>query len=287
MRLAAVRILGCIALLLGGMSAGAALAGTTDPIGTITSAVSTVIGQTTVASDLAGTATSATAATSGVTGALPGSESSSSSSPSGTSSSDSGSRSTKRASASNPGSPRTRFDRLPRRYESLLERIELGHHVRASIARLQALLASASPEFRARLLRLIRAEIRRLENGGLSPRERAAVRRLRSLIGVLAPAPGASSVPRTSPAVISVNGQVLAARATGKVPGSRLTPMQPPPSGGGIALPAPPSFLPDIPSGRDWWAIVAVVFSVLGAYFLLSLLLAGRRRGGLHSMRGR
>jgi hypothetical protein len=86
------------------------------------------------------------------------------------------------ASASNRGSPRTRFDRLPARYETLLERIESGFRVQASIAQLRALLANASPELRATILRLIRAEIRRLEKGGLTPRERAAVRRLTPLL---------------------------------------------------------------------------------------------------------
>ena len=86
------------------------------------------------------------------------------------------------ASASNRGSPRTRFDRLPARYETLLERIESGFRVQASIAQLRALLANASPELRATTLRLIRAEIRRLEKGGLTPKERAAVRRLTPLL---------------------------------------------------------------------------------------------------------
>jgi cobalamin biosynthesis Mg chelatase CobN len=86
------------------------------------------------------------------------------------------------ASASNRGSPRTRFDRLPARYETLLERIESGFRVQASIAQLRALLANASPELRATILRLIRAEIRRLEKGGLTPKERAAVRRLTPLL---------------------------------------------------------------------------------------------------------
>lgn len=86
------------------------------------------------------------------------------------------------ASASNRGSPRTRFDRLPARYETLLERIESGFRVQASIAQLRALLANASPELRATILRLIRAEIRTLEKGGLTPKERAAVRRLTPLL---------------------------------------------------------------------------------------------------------
>src|SRR5919204_1724464 len=218
MRPAVIRGLVCAALLLGGVWSAAAMAWTTDPIGTVTSAVSTVLSQTTVASNLTGTVTSATSdasgsgssgsvsgasgslsgATSGLTGS--GTYSSSSSSDGGTSSSDGGSSASGGsgsgggASASSPGTPRTRFDRLPRRYEILLERIEFGHHVRASMARLRALLAGASPEFRARLLRLIRAEIRRLEARGLTPRERVEVRRLRLLLVVVAGRPAASGM---------------------------------------------------------------------------------------------
>jgi hypothetical protein len=88
-------------------------------------------------------------------------------------------------SASNRGSPRTRFDRLPRQYERLLERIESGVHVRASKARLRALLATASPRLRTQISRLIRQEIRRLRKGGLTHRERAALRRLTPLLKAL------------------------------------------------------------------------------------------------------
>jgi hypothetical protein len=47
------------------------------------------------------------------------------------------------------------------------------------------LLASASPQLRARVMRFIRLEIRRLERGGLTRRERAAVQRLRTLLTTL------------------------------------------------------------------------------------------------------
>jgi len=151
--------------------------------------------------------------TGSITGALSGSSGSgaggtssgggSGSSPnSGRSSSSSGDR-----PASNRGSPRTRFDRLPRQYERLLERIESGVDVRASSARLRALLATASPSLRTQILRLIRQEIRRLRRGGLTHRERAAVRRLTPLLKALeasrppaeiAPPSGAASLPATS-----------------------------------------------------------------------------------------
>ena len=143
-------------------------------------------------SDATGSVSSGSAATGSVTNVLSGSTSSgadsTSSSGSNTSGSSGGSGETtspssrQSASASNRGSPRTRFDRLPARYETLLERIESGFRVQASIAQLRALLANASPELRATTLRLIRAEIRRLEKGGLTPKERAAVRRLTPLL---------------------------------------------------------------------------------------------------------
>ena len=143
-------------------------------------------------SDATGSVSSGSATTGSVTNVLSGSTSSgadsTSSSGSDTSGSSGGSGETtstssrQSASASNRGSPRTRFDRLPARYETLLERIESGFRVQASIAQLRALLANASPELRATTLRLIRAEIRRLEKGGLTPKERAAVRRLTPLL---------------------------------------------------------------------------------------------------------
>jgi hypothetical protein len=158
-------------LALGGMVSSAAMvsAQLLDPIGTVTSAISTITSQTTVASDLTGTVTSATSGGSGATDAVSGATDAVSGS----------------ATDSNQGSPQTRFDRLPRRYERLLERIESGRHVRANLARLRALLASASPQLRARVMRFIRLEIRRLERGGLTRRERAAVHRLRTLLTAL------------------------------------------------------------------------------------------------------
>jgi hypothetical protein len=284
MRLPTVRALLCTALLLGGITSGAAIAGTVDPIGTVTSAVSTVVGQTTVVSDLAGTATGATAGTSAATASGSLADATGALTGSGTQSSgggDSSAQSKRRASASNPGSPRTRFDRLPRRYESLLEQIEFGHHVRANIARLKALLASATPEFRARLLRLIRAEIRRLENGGLTARERAAVRRLQFLADVVRGAPATGGATSSSFSLLgegAARGEVLSATAGGRSASEAVAPQREPPSGAGISSgDASPHFLPYIAPGRDWWAILAVVASFLSACFLFMLLLAGRR----------
>jgi hypothetical protein len=129
-------------------------------------------------------------ATGSITGALSGSSGSgaggtSSGGGSGSSPTSGRSSSSGDGSASNRGSPRTRFDRLPRQYERLLERIESGVDVRASSARLRALLATASPRLRTQISRLIREEIRRLRKGGLTHQERAALRRLTPLLKAL------------------------------------------------------------------------------------------------------
>jgi hypothetical protein len=178
MRCAAIRVLLLVILALAGVASSAAMAGAQlpDPIGTVTSAISTITSQTTVVSDLSGSVTSATS--SGTTNTT------SSGADGGSGSVSSGDASSGSATDSNRGSPHTRFDRLPRRYESLLERIESGRHVRANLARLGALLAS-SPQLRARVIRFIRLEIRRLERGGLTRRERAAVQRLRTALTTL------------------------------------------------------------------------------------------------------
>lgn len=217
---AAIRILLFVSLVFGGLSGSAAAGIQLDPADTLNSTVSTVTTQTGDITDAIGSGDDATddltgavddttdavtgsvndatgsvssgSATESVTNVLSGSTSSgadsTSSSGSNTSMSSGGSGETtstssrQSASASNRGSPRTRFDRLPARYETLLERIASGFRVQASIAQLRALLANASPELRATILRLIRAEIRTLEKGGLTPKERAAVRRLTPLL---------------------------------------------------------------------------------------------------------
>jgi hypothetical protein len=260
-----------------------------DPIGTVTSAISTIASQTTVVSDLTGSATSATSgsgATDGVSGAIDSVSGSAAPSGSGTtdansSGADGGSRSTSSgdassgsATASNPRSPKTRFDRLPRRYETLLERIESGRNVRANIARLRALLASASPQLRARVMRLIRLEIHRLERGGLTRRERAAVQRLTGLLTMLQ---GRTSRPATQgplslgrvagsgvlPATI---GGVEAATAGSE---SRARPAASPRDGASNAIPGLPRALPPPPPGSlFYWPLL-----VLGAVALVFVLL--------------
>jgi hypothetical protein len=304
---AAIRILLFVTLVFGGPS-GSALAGVQlDPAETLSSAVSSATSPTGQASDLtnsvgaavddvtgtvndvaedpAGTVNDATldSATSSITGALSGSSGSGadgassgggsgSNSTSGRSSSSSG-----QGSTSNRGSPRTRFDRLPRQYERLLERIESGVDVRASIGRLHALLARASPRLRTQILRLIHHEIRRLRRGGLTHQERAAARRLTPLLKALEasrpPAQislpsGTASLPasdgRSQIAGIS-DGSLRTERPAGSgQSGSRLTPQFP------LPLPSP--------AGTIYW--LAVLLAAIAGFLWLT---ARARRNALPS----
>jgi hypothetical protein len=276
MKAAAIRALLLVMLALGGLSTSAVSAGAqVDPIGTVTSVISTVASQTTVVPDLTGGATSGgSGLTDPVSGATDFVSESGVLSGSGTTDSTSsgagggsGPTSSGDASSSNRGSPHTRFDRLPRRYETLLERIESGRHVRANIARLRALLASASPELRARVLRLIRLEIRRLERGGLTGREPVAAARLRGLLSALE---GQASWPATATAG---GAAVLGATANSDVSPRRAP--RPPMNGrhgARIASPTLPVPLPTSPSGLLYWLLV------LGAITALLVLLAGASR---------
>jgi hypothetical protein len=113
---------------------------------------------------------------------------------------------------------RTRFDRLPRRLEALLERIELGRNVRANLRRLEEALESASPALRARVLRLIRAEIDRLQRGGTTPRERRRIERLRLALERLDETPVAAP----EPAIAAVPGEPVVAVVAAGSEGDRL-----------------------------------------------------------------
>jgi hypothetical protein len=316
MRSAAIRVLVLVILALGGVASSAAMAGAQllDPIGTVTSAISTITSQTTVVSDLSGSVTSsgsgATGAVSGATDAVSGAtdavsgatdavfgsgilsgsgttSATSSGADGGSGSASSGDASSGSTTDSNRGSPQTRFDRLPRRYESLLERIESGRHVRANIARLRALLASASPQLRARVLRLIRLEIRRLERGGLTRRERAAVQRLRTLLTTLQgdasrPAPQAPlSLWRVEGSGIlwaTLSDAGVSAATAGSESGSGLRPR----SGrdeAGSATPRQP--LPLLPP--SWDPPYLLLLLLWAAIACLVLLLTGPRRHLLSS----
>ena len=303
MRAAVIRGLVFIALALGGVSSGAAAAGAqvVDPIGTVTSAISTITSQTTIVSDLTDGVTgggSGSDAVSGSTDAVSGStdavsgagvlsgsgttDATSSGADGGSESASRGDASSGSAASSNPRSPRTKFDRLPRRYEALLERIESGRHVRANIARLRALLAQASPELRARVMRFIRLEIRRLERGGLTGRERAAAQRLRRLLAMFQTqaSPRAaqrsislvrgesSGVPAGIPTAI-VSGGVLSATA-----GSESRSTERPGDGARIATPTLPLPFPPSPAGLPYWLLLLMLAGIAG----LLLLLAGASR---------
>ena len=287
MNAAAIRVLFFILLAVGGVSSGAAAAGAqvVDPIGTVTSAISTITSQTTIVSDLAGGSTDAG---SGLTDAVSGStdavfessllsgfgttDATSSGSDGGSESASRDDASSGSATASNRGSPRTKFDRLPRRYETLLERIESGRHVRASIARLRALLAQASPEFRARVMRLIRIEIRRLERGGLTGPEREAAQRLGRFLAALQ---AQASQRSTSPALVEGSGVPTAIGSASGVQsataGSESRAGGPPTNkgdgariaGAGLPLPSLPS-----PSGLPYWLLPLA--AIAGALLLLA-----------------
>ena len=307
---AAIRILLFVWLVFSGLSGSAAAGIQLDPADTLNSTVSTVTTQTGDITDAIGSGDDATddlteavddttdavtgsvndatgsvssgSATESVTNVLSGSTlsgaDSTSSSGSNTSMSSGGSGETtstssrQSASASNRGSPRTRFDRLPARYETLLERIESGFRVQASIAQLRALLANASPELRATILRLIRAEIRRLEKGGLTPKERAAVRRLTPLLKAFqasrlpdrislrdgtASLPAASSYGRAQVAGANTGPPLSSERAgSGRDEAER-----------GSGAPSGPLFPLPSPPGPAYWLLVLLA-AIAGALWL-------------------
>ena len=64
----------------------------------------------------------------------------------------------------------------------------LGRNVEANLRRLERLLASASPELRRRVVRLVRSEIRRLERGGVNRQERRRIERLERVLELARPA---------------------------------------------------------------------------------------------------
>jgi hypothetical protein len=304
----AARILLFVSLVFGGLSGSAAAGIQLDPADTLNSTVSTATTQTGDITDAIGSVDDATddlteavddttdavtgsvssgsatteSVTESVTNVLSGSTSSAadstSSSGSNTSVSSGGSGETtstssrQSASASNRGSPRTRFDRLPARYETLLERIASGFRVQASIAQLRALLANASPELRATILRLIRAEIRRLEKGGLTPKERAAVRRLTPLLKAVQAArlPDRISM-RDGAASLTAASSYGRAQVAGANTGPPLS-SERAGSGGdeaerGSGAPSGPLFPLPSPPGPAYWLLVLLA-AIAGALWL-------------------
>ena len=174
---------------------------TEDPVGALTSTASESVGT------ASGAVGSATSAASGAASSTFGGANVVSQTPQGTASSSagpgsggSGGRTSNRGSAAGSHADRkapgrayhTRFDRLPRRPEILIERIELGRDVRANLLRLEALLAR-SPALRAELARALRSELARLRKGGLRGAELAQARRLVRVQRALAPSASGSS----------------------------------------------------------------------------------------------
>jgi hypothetical protein len=174
-----------------------------------------------------------------------------------------------RAGSSRQG-PRTRFDRLPRRFEMLLERIELGRNVRANIRRLERALASASPELRRRVLRQLRAEIARLRRGGVTGQEQRRIERLRLTFEALTggQAPSASPSPTTTSSAGNPSRALSAAPALpgvqlgaqpqqSQAPGVENTGVLGTRAGGGVEEPViRPIPLPPAPDQSDGFPVV-------------------------------
>jgi hypothetical protein len=157
---------------------------------------------------------------------------------------------------------RSRFDRLPRRAELLLERIELGRHIQANLRRLRALLAG-SPELRARVLRALQAELTHLRAHGVTAAERRQIRRL-ILVRTALASPTAGPALPSSPAAVEDGvttppperaGDVSAARASSERPSER------PPNGepGRAGLPPLP---PGDGQATLLWVLALVLLSL-------------------------
>ena len=216
-----------------------------ETVDTVTSTAEATAGtvQGAVGSATGSASTSSGPSTSGITGGG-GSTGGGSTSSGSTASSESsgGSASTSSREGARSGSRatrhRTKFDRLPRRFETLLERIEFGRNVRANIRRLEHLLASASPAVRARVLRLLRAEITRLRADGVTKAERSRIERLQLARKALRSGPAApQSSPAAATAASSGSSPLQAAVAPeASADGSPLTRVRPEPPGVGGVL---------------------------------------------------
>ena len=260
-----------------GVVSGAAVGGL--QIGPIDTVVSSVTAQTTVVSEATDTATEAAggagsgATDSGATDTLSG----------GTQALAGG------ASGVRPGKTfHSRFDPLPRRYELLLERLELGRSPRAARARLLALLASATPELRERVVRLIRMEIRRLERGGLTARERPAVQALRGLLRSLdrqvsgetvgaARSPGQSADTGSAGARVGGVASARAGSESHQADAARSRAGSRGEAGGGTPWGPLPSPIPPS-SPLDWLLLLVLLLGGIGC-LLLILSLAPQRTG--------
>jgi hypothetical protein len=169
---------------------------------------------------------------------------------------------------------RTRFDRLRPPLERLLERIELGRNVRANLRRLEQALASVSVRERARLLRLLNAEIRRLRADGLSPADRRRIDRLirtRATITALSvPTPTSAGADATTGTSGTALAPGTAPRVKGGVLGASLAGSKAPPGEGaapprdGAGDPAGPSGTPAFPLLQVLFALCVVLLVILG-----------------------
>lgn len=193
---------------------------TTEVVGPATETVTSVVGS--VTSAVGDAASTAAPQGGGVVGTLSdsGAVAGTQSSPSGQSSTAGSARSREggdaRSRRKSPGRAYdTRFDRLPRRIEVLLERIELGRHVRANLRRLRSLLASR-PGRQDAVLRAIRAELEDLRKGGLSPSERKKAARLRAAQRGLENEPRSASSPTNEgPAAVVAGREAVEAGSNG------------------------------------------------------------------------
>jgi hypothetical protein len=247
-----------------------------NAIGTVTSTTNGVVGTVGSALDQATDSSAGSTVTGVATTATSASVSSfatdSSSSGSTTSSAD-GSSASSRRSASDSGASRprikTRFDRLPRHLEALLERIELGQNLRANLRRLERALASASPEMRTRVLRLIRAEIARLRKGGTTPRDRRRIERLRFALEMLTRgSPPAAELSPTSG--VAISEPVTTLEQPGKTrnePGQKTGVLEAQ-AGGRDEQPQPPPLLPpprdEVPFLLGVLALAALILGFVG-----------------------
>lgn len=203
--------------------------------------------------------------------------------------------------------PRTRFDRLPPRFERLLERILGGRDVAANLRRLQAALADR-PDLRARVLRLVRAEIAKLERGGVTPAEERRIDRLRRVEAALQPRPLGSAVPAAEGGGLTWSASWMpradaAVAATGESPDQGRTSevasegagAAPKDERGGLAgslpgLPAVPGLPDDVSLGTLLLVIASILVALGAVAFALAVLPsravpAGRARHALRTFR--
>jgi hypothetical protein len=231
-----------------------------DPGGVVNGAIGTV---TSTAGGVTGSSDSSASGAAGSTiGALIGSGETSFGA-SGTSDDSASSRTSARGSETRSARPgrgyRSRFDRLPRRAELLLERIELGRHIQANLRRLRALLAD-SPGLRARVLRALKAELAHLRAHGVTAAERRQIRRL-ILVQTALASPSAGPALSSSAAGVEASVTPRSERA-GDVSAARASSERPPNGELGRAG------LPPLPSPGDGQAtllwVVALVLLSLG-----------------------